>query len=75
MAQTAEQIESHILHLRGDLSSDIQELGQRVRSATDWRRQFQNHPMAMLGAAFGGGILLATLFRGRDRRRRHQYRA
>ena len=38
----------------------------------DWKQYFQTHPMAMLGVAAGGGILLATISRGRKNRRRER---
>ena len=69
MGQTASQIEAHIENTREDLGSNLQELERKVKSVTDWQEHFQNHPMTMLGVAFGGGILLATAL-GR-RRSRH----
>jgi len=30
----------------------------------DWRAQFKKNPMTMIGAAFGGGVLLSTLIGG-----------
>ncbi len=69
MGQTASQIENHIENKRADLSSNLQELEYRVKSATDWRRQFQSRPAAFLGMAFGGGILLAAMTSSGRRRR------
>ncbi len=69
MGQTASQIESHIQDKRADLSFNLQELEYRVKSAADWRRQFRNRPAAFLGAAFGGGMLLAALTSSGRRRR------
>ncbi len=65
MGQTTHQIEAHIEDTREDLGSNLQELEQRVKSATDWKQHFQTSPMTMLGVAFGGGILLATMLSGR----------
>lgn len=59
--QTANQIESYIEDKRSDLGSNLQELEQKVRSATDWQQYFRKNPLTMLGVAFGGGILLATM--------------
>lgn len=59
--QTANQIENFIENKRADLGSNLQELEQKVRSATDWQQHFRKNPMTMLGLAFGGGILLATM--------------
>jgi len=61
MGQTTDQIERHIEDTRGALGSNLQELEHKVKSVTDWKQHFQNNPMTMLGAAFGGGILLATM--------------
>jgi hypothetical protein len=35
---------------------------------TDWRQQFRNNPMMMVGLAFGGGVFLATMAGGRRNR-------
>ncbi len=63
MGQTASQIEDHIEDKRESLGRNLRELENKVKSAADWRYQFENHPAAFLGAAFGGGILLAVAFR------------
>jgi len=39
-----------------------------VHSAIDWRQQFRNNPMMMVGLAFGGGVFLATMAGGRRNR-------
>jgi len=52
------------------LGSNLQELETRVKQATDWREQFRKNPMAMLGIAFGGGILLSTVGRRKQKRPR-----
>ena len=61
MGETTRQIEAHIESTRKDLGANLQEVENRVKSATDWRLQFQAHPMTMLGVAFGSGFLLALL--------------
>ena len=65
MGQTTNQIEAHIEYTRGELGANLKELEQKVHTATDWKHHFQNNPMTMLGAAFGGGILLASMLSGR----------
>ncbi len=67
MGQTTGQIESDIRHKREDLHSNFQELESKVKSVTDWKLHFQNHPASMVAAAFGAGALLANLGRGRAR--------
>ena len=61
MDQTTNQIEAHIQQTRGDLTSNLRELEDRVKSVADWRQQFQKHPMPMLAASFGGGLVLAMM--------------
>ena len=70
MGETTNQIEAHIESTRGDLGSNLNELERKVKSVTDWKQHFQTSPMTMLGVAFGGGILLATMLGGRTSRRR-----
>ena len=70
MGQTTDQIERHIEDTRGALGSNLQELEHKVKSVTDWKQHFQNNPMTMLGAAFGGGILLATMLGTKHESRR-----
>jgi hypothetical protein len=69
VGQTTYQIENDIERTKDDLGANIHELEQKVKEITDWRYHYQNHPMTLLGAAFGGGILLATMFGGTGRRR------
>jgi hypothetical protein len=64
MGETTSQIEAHIEDIRKDLGANLQEVEDRVKSATDWRQHFQARPMTMLGIAFGGGVLLATMLGG-----------
>lgn len=71
MGETTNQIESQIATTREDLGANLQELEDKVKSVTDWRQHFQNTPMTMMGVAFGGGVLLATMLgNGRSRRTR-----
>ena len=68
MRETTDQIESCIEDSREDLRSNFQELEDKVKSITDWRWQLQNHPKAMISAAFGGGLLLAMITRKAKRK-------
>ena len=61
MGQTTDQIENHIENKREDLKSNLDELETRVKSATDWRHQFQEHTGMMIAVAFGGGLLLSSM--------------
>ena len=69
MGQATSQIEAHIENTRAELGSNLQELEQKVKSVTDWKQHFQKNPMTLLGVAFGGGILLATMMGGRKNKR------
>ena len=69
MGQATSQIEAHIEDTRADLGSNLKELEQKVRSVTNWKRQFQKNPMTILGVAFGGGIVLAKMLEGRKNKR------
>jgi hypothetical protein len=64
MGETPDQIERHIYEKRNELGENIHELQQKVKTAVDWRAQFDRRPMTMMGLAFGGGLLLSMLFRG-----------
>ena len=68
MGQTTDQIENQIENNRADLKSNLQELETRVKTATDWRQYFAEHTGTMIAAAFGGGVLLATMVGGRSNR-------
>ena len=67
MAQTPDEIKSEIEQARSRLGQDLNELQYRVRRTTDWRSQFDRHPWAFLGAAFGGAMALAMMIGGRRR--------
>lgn len=68
MGQTTHQIEAHIEDTRQDLGSNLNELERKVKSVTDWKEHFKTNPMTLLGVAFGGGVLLATMLGGRNHR-------
>jgi hypothetical protein len=72
MGQTTHQIETHIENTRENLGSNLHELESKVRAVTDWKQQFRQRPMTMLGVAFGGGILLATMLGGKGSRSRER---
>ncbi|GAC1666785.1 MAG: hypothetical protein NVS9B4_22530 [Candidatus Acidiferrum sp.] len=62
MGETSNEIERHIRDTREDLSENFSELEEKVRTAVDWRAQFEERPGTMLALAFGGGLLLSALF-------------
>ena len=61
MGKTAHQIENHIAHTRDQLDSNIHELENKVKSATDWKTHVRTNPMPMIGVAFGCGVLIAAV--------------
>jgi hypothetical protein len=67
MGEKPDQIERHIYETRNELGENISELQEKVRIAVDWRAQFDQRPMLMIGLAFGGGLLLSALLTGRRR--------
>jgi hypothetical protein len=70
MGETTDQIAAHIEDTRDDLGSNLRELEQKVKSVTDWKQHFQKSPLTMVGVAFGGGILLASMMGGKRRSQR-----
>jgi len=69
MGETTDQIAAHIEDTRDDLGSNLRELEQKVKSVTDWKQHFQKNPLTMVGVAFGGGIVLASMMGGKRRSR------
>ena len=61
MGETSDQIERHIQETRNDLGDNFSELENKVKTAVDWRAQFEKRPGTMLALAFGGGIVLSAL--------------
>lgn len=73
MAETSDQIQQHIQQTRLELNENINELQQKVKSTMDWRTQFEEHPLALMGLALGAGVVLSVLLpshNGRYRSRR-----
>ncbi len=61
MGETSHQIERHIQKTRNDLGANFSELEEKVKTAVDWRAQFEERPVTMMVLAFGGGVLLSAL--------------
>ena len=61
MGETSDQIERHIQETRNDLGDNFSELKEKVKTAVDWRAQFEERPGTMMALAFGGGVLLSAL--------------
>ena len=70
MAESSDELERHIEDIKHDLKDNFGELEDKVKSAVDWRAQFEEHPGTMLALAFSGGVLLSALLpRARSPRR------
>jgi hypothetical protein len=61
MGERTKQIEREIEETRNALSENFSELERKVKSAVDWRSQFEERPGTMLALAFGGGLILSAL--------------
>jgi hypothetical protein len=61
MVDRKNELKRRIATERDQLSSSLEELETKARSLVDWRAQFDSHPLPMLAAAFGGGLLLSGL--------------
>jgi hypothetical protein len=70
MITQSNRIIGEIAAEKESLGQNLQELETRVRSVTDWRGHVQRRPIAMMGLALGGGILLSALVGSPPRRRR-----
>jgi hypothetical protein len=66
MGERPDQIERHIQRQRDELGDNFSELEDKVKSAFDWRAQFQEHPGMLLGAAFVGGAVIAAILPSRS---------
>jgi hypothetical protein len=70
MGEKSDQIERYIEEQRAELGDNIAQLQGKVKGTFDWRVQFENRPMTMIGIALGGGVLLSSLFGGRSHSKR-----
>jgi hypothetical protein len=67
MGEETDEIERHIREQRHELGQNISELQRKVKDTLNWRMQFEQHPVAMLGMALGGGLLLSRILGSRHR--------
>ncbi len=61
MGQESSEVRRQIDEKREQLGENIHELQDKVRSKFDWRTQFEDHCGAVLGTAFGVGLLLSRI--------------
>ncbi len=65
MAERPDQIEQHIASTRYELGNHLHELEDKVKQAADWKTYYERSPMVILGLAFGGGVMLASMLGGK----------
>jgi len=68
MAERTDLIEQHIELTRYQLGNNLHELVDKVKQAADWRTYYERNTMMMVGLAFGGGVMLASMLGGRRQR-------
>jgi hypothetical protein len=68
VAERTDLIEQHIELTRYQLGNNLHELEDKVKQAADWRTYYDRNPMMMVGLAFGGGVLLASMLGGKRER-------
>jgi hypothetical protein len=64
VGETADQIRDQIEAERQELGDNLEHLERKVRDTVNWRTQYDQHPMAMVGAAFAGGFVLSMMLGG-----------
>jgi hypothetical protein len=74
MGERTDQIERHIHDTRNELGEHIDELQRKVKTTFDWRIQFQQRPWVLMGAAFGGGLLVSMMIPKRRSSSRERHR-
>ena len=67
MGEAPDELKRHVEQARSRLDEDLNRLEYRVREATDWHFQFDQHPWIFLGAAFGSALLVSLLIFGSRR--------
>ena len=64
MDEKSSEIIEEIETSRDKLGENLNDLGSRMREATNWRTYYQRHPYLFIGSAVGGGLLLSGMLRG-----------
>jgi hypothetical protein len=60
-SQMTRQLRRQLDDEKDGLTTTLQELGERVDAAADWRRQFAKRPEVMMGLALVGGAVIGGL--------------
>lgn len=61
MTSETERLEREIALERVELAENLAALEVRARELTDWRWQVRHRPLAAVGVAMAGGVLLAAM--------------
>ena len=61
MGDRTSELKRRVATERDQLHGSLEELEMKAKSLVDWRAQFHAHPLPMLAAAFGGGLLLSGI--------------
>lgn len=67
MGETPDDIRHDVERARARLGEDLNQLEYSVKTEMDWRVQFDRHPWAFLGAAFGAAALIGLAISGGPR--------
>lgn len=65
MGESTEQLEWNIAAERRDLGRNLHALERKANALTDWRTFYRRHPLAVIGVAFGGSMVVGLLGRSR----------
>ena len=57
----ADELEREIAAEQEALGENLAELEHQAKDLVDWRAHVRKNPLAMMGVAFGGGVLLAAM--------------
>ena len=61
MGDRTSELKRRVATERDQLHGSLEELEMKAKSLVDWRAQFAAHPLPLLAAAFGGGLLLSGI--------------
>jgi hypothetical protein len=70
MDESTEELQRIIAAKHEELDNNLSALDTKAKELTDWRAQFDQRPLVVLGAAFAGGVVVAALLGGSRSRRR-----
>jgi ElaB/YqjD/DUF883 family membrane-anchored ribosome-binding protein len=59
--RSSDEIERDIAATRESITQTVEQIGDRLHQAVDWRSYLERHPWAALAAAAGLGLMLGRL--------------